>query len=452
MSRAGGGRLDRRSLLFGGAATLATPAGLPGHADTVAVRQDAAELAASPKLLARLEAAIGAMQQCSDRDPHDPKGWRAHALDHRAVCAAVANDDDAQVHGCWWFLPWHRAFLAVTEWKLRAIAGDPELALPYWNWSSDRRVPGAFLQTGSALARAVRFTPDRSLSPVEVDHLTHDAALARLGVAGLGADAFQAHSQEEIPNSFGGIRRPNPGRWHGRSRLETIPHNAIHNFVGGEAPDGALGDMTELSTAALDPMFYAHHANLDRLWEIWRTDPVRRRTEPIDDAFLQRRFPFLWLDGTIVTISVAQTLDTRLLGYVYDRLDVFRDGAQPADASVPRRPLAGETLPVPAGAGGCTLHISGVQPSDRPMSVEVVIARPDDPARAISVGAIALGRRHGGPAIFPDTAPRFDVGAAVRLLGASAVRVSVLALPLVPGQREPPPFTYSAMTIVAAPG
>ena len=131
MNRAGGGRFHRRSLLFGGAAALAAPADLPGRADTVAVRQDAAKLAASPKLLAHLEAAIGAMQQCSDRDPHDPKGWRAHALDHRAVCAAVTNDDDAQVHGCWWFLPWHRAFLAVTEWKLRAIAGDPELALPY---------------------------------------------------------------------------------------------------------------------------------------------------------------------------------------------------------------------------------------------------------------------------------------------------------------------------------
>ena len=395
------------------------------------------------------------MQRRSERDPHDPKGWRAHALDHHAVCAAVSNADDAQVHGCWWFLPWHRAYLAVTEWKLRAISGDPDLALPYWNWSNDRTIPGPFLHAESALARAVRHTPERQLSPVEVDHLVHDAALARLGVAGLGANEFQARSQDRIPLCFGGIAKPNAGQWHGRSRLETIPHNAIHSYVGGEAPDGTLGDMTELSTAALDPLFYAHHGNLDRLWEIWRADPARKATEPQDNAFLQHRFPFLWLDGTIVTVSVAETLDTRRLGYVYDSLSVFREGVAPAGAAAkpgaPRQPLASETLRVPANAAHCTLRIDGVLTSDRPSSVEVVMARPDDPASAISVGAIAVGRTHNSPPVFPDSEPRFDVSAAVRLLTAPMVTVSVLPLALGSGQRPPPPFAYSGMAIVASP-
>ena len=394
------------------------------------------------------------MQRRSERDPHDPKGWRAHALDHHAVCAAVSNADEGQVHGCWWFLPWHRAFLAVTEWKLRAISGDPELALPYWNWSSDRAIPGAFLGVGSALARAVRYTPDRSLAPVEVDHLAHDADLARLGVAGLGAKSFQANTKEQIPGSFGGIARPNAGQWHGRSRLETIPHNAIHNYVGGESQTGAAGDMAELSTAALDPLFYAHHGNLDRLWELWRADPVRKATEPDDDAFQKRRFPFQWLDGTIVTVSVAETLDTRRLGYVYDSLDVFRDGVPPASATetpvVPRPPLASETLRVPPGDGRRMLRISGVLPADRPMTVEIVMARPDDPASAIGVGAFACGRKHGSAPVFPDTEPRFDVTAAARLLAVPTVSVRVLPLPL--GRGQPPPFTYSGMAIVTAPG
>lgn len=453
--RGHGGSLGRR-LLLGGAAAVSVGSTLASRADVVAVRQDIASAARSPQLLARLDAAIGEMQRRSERDPQDPKGWRVHALDHHAVCAAVANADDAQVHGCWWFLPWHRAFLAVTDWKLRAISGDPTLTLPYWNWSSDRSIPEAFSRAESALARAVRHTPDRSLTPVEVDHLTHDAALARLGVAGLGASDFQARTQAQIPFCFGGIAKPNAGQWHGRSRVETIPHNAIHNYVGGEAPDGALGDMTELSTAALDPLFYAHHGNLDRLWEIWRGDPMRRRTEPNDAAFLQHRFPFLWLDGTIVTVSVADTLDTRRLGYVYDSLSVFRDGAPPADAAakpaVPRQPLASEVLRVPAGAGGRTLRIAGVMPTDRPMSVEIVMARPGDPAAAISVGAIAIGRKHDSPPVFPDTEPRFDVSAAMRLLAAPSALVSVLPLPLGIGQLQPPPFRYSSMAIVASPG
>lgn len=455
MNRATGRGLGRR-LLLSGAAAVAAGSALSSRADAVAVRQDIASAARSPRLLARLDAAIGEMQRRSERDPHDPKGWRAHALEHHAVCAAVSNADDAQVHGGWWFLPWHRAFLALTEWKLRAISGDPELALPYWNWSSDRTIPAAFSRPGSALARAVRYTPDRPLAPVEVGHLTHDAALALRGVAGLNTSKFQAHTQEEIPFCFGGIARPNAGQWHGRSSLETVPHNAVHSYVGGEAPDGTLGDMTELSTAALDPLFYAHHGNLDRLWEIWRNDPMRKATEPNDDAFLQHRFPFLWLDGTIVTVSVAETLDTRPLGYVYDSLNVFRDGMPPAGAAeqlaVPRQPLASDTLRVPAGTGGRTLQIIGVQPSDRPMSVEIVMARPGDQASAVSVGAFAVGRKHGSPAVFPDTEPRFDVSAATRLLAASSVLVSVLPLPLDPGPHRPPPFTYSTMEIVASPG
>jgi hypothetical protein len=120
-------------------------------------------------------------------------------------------------------------------------------------------------------------------------------------------------------------RTPNPGQWHGRNRLEGIPHTAVHNYIGGEATNGSLGDMTQLSTAANDPLFYAHHANLDRLWENWRSDPLRRSSEPSVGAFLEQRFPFRWLDGTVITVSVSDTLDTRRLGYTYDRLEVFRD-------------------------------------------------------------------------------------------------------------------------------
>ncbi len=444
----------RRRLLAGIGTLVAGGSILPLRADAIAIRQDAASLPQSPRLLAGLEAAIGEMQRRSELDPHDPKGWRVHALAHHAVCGAPNNTDEAQVHGCWWFLPWHRAFLAVTEWKLRAISGDPSLGLPYWNWSSDRTMPEAFTRVASPLSRAVRHTPDRPLTSVEVDHLLHDDALARLGVAALGARAFRAWTPEQIPLSFGGIGKPNTNRWHGRSRFETIPHNAIHNYVGGESSAGSLGDMTELATAALDPVFYAHHANLDRLWEVWRRDPTRRASEPIDPDFLRQRFPFPWLDGTIVMVSVADTLDTRRLGYVYDRLDVFRDDTTPPGTLArvgPRQPLAGATLPVPRRTEGSReLRIAGVQPGDRPISAEIVLSRVGDPASAISIGAGAIGRRHSTPA-FPDTELRFDVEAALRRLGTSSVLAAILPLTLGPGEYQPPTFAYSSMAITAVP-
>jgi hypothetical protein len=445
--------LRRRPLLAGIATLAAGGFTLPSQVDAIAVRQDTTALARSPRLIAGLKAAIGEMQRRSERDPYDPKGWRAHVQAHHAVCVAVNNTDEAQVHGCWWFLPWHRAFLAVTEWKLRAISGDPSLALPYWNWSSDRTIPAAFTRSASPLSRAVRHTPDRPLTSVEVDHLEHDDVLARLGVAALGARAFRAWTPEQIPLSFGGIARPNTNRWHGRSRFATIPHNAIHNYVGGESSDGSLGDMTELATAALDPVFYAHHANLDRLWEVWRSDPMRRASEPTDPEFLQQRFPFPWLDGTIVMVSVADTLDTRRLGYAYDQLDVFRGGAPPGALARlgQRQPLASATLTVPRRSErNRELRIAGVLPSDRPISVEIVLNRVGDPTSAITIGACAIGRRHSTPT-YPDTELRFDVEASLQRLGTSSVTTSVLPLTLGPGEYQPPALVYSSIAIMAAP-
>jgi tyrosinase len=61
------------------------------------------------------------------------------------------------------------------------------------------------------------------------------------------------------------------------------PHNSIHLAVGGydvtslpgQNEDfspilGANGDMGENDTAALDPIFYFHHANIDRLFWLWQ--------------------------------------------------------------------------------------------------------------------------------------------------------------------------------------
>jgi hypothetical protein len=443
----------RRGFLTGlGIGGTAVAAGIAAARVTgPAVRQDITRL--SPRRVALLDATIGEMQRRSRLDPSDPKGWRVNALAHAHVCSLVSNADPAQVHGCWWFLPWHRAFLAVTEWKLRALSGDPTLALPYWNWSTDRRIPAHYARPGSALAQAIRYTPDRDLRPVEVDRLLFDPVAAQRGVAGLAARSFAARTPAAIPASFGGIAKPNAGGWHGRSRLETIPHNAVHNYVGGEAANGVLGDMTELATAAFDPIFFAHHGNLDRLWETWRQDPAHKASEPTDPGFIDKALLFPWLDGTIISVPMRDVLGTGRLGYAYDSLAVLRDGTAPADDALSsimtNRRLATAMLPVPAGASRCVLHISGVEPGNRPLSVEIALARQGDAESWISVGAIAMGRAH-SPATFPDTEPRFDVTAAVNALGAPAVEVAVLALPLGVGQRDWPRFRHSTMEIVAA--
>jgi tyrosinase len=56
------------------------------------------------------------------------------------------------------------------------------------------------------------------------------------------------------------------------------PHNSIHLAIGGcDVPgydaspiEGANGDMGENDTAGLDPIFYFHHCNVDRVFWIWQ--------------------------------------------------------------------------------------------------------------------------------------------------------------------------------------
>lgn len=56
------------------------------------------------------------------------------------------------------------------------------------------------------------------------------------------------------------------------------PHNSIHLAVGGyDAPGydrspipGANGDMGENDTAGLDPIFFFHHCNVDRMFWVWQ--------------------------------------------------------------------------------------------------------------------------------------------------------------------------------------
>ena len=61
----------------------------------------------------------------------DPRNWYRQAIVHLLDCP----------HANWWFLPWHRGYLFHFEAICRELSGDPEFALPFWDWTSAPRVP-----------------------------------------------------------------------------------------------------------------------------------------------------------------------------------------------------------------------------------------------------------------------------------------------------------------------
>src|SRR5258707_10909181 len=255
---------SRRSFV-GGTAGIAGAAALGLASRSVfgqapRTRMDIVPFAQDATRLANFEAGVQEIMDRSAADETDPRGWLPNANVHRDFCS-IPNDDPSQMHYCYWFLAWHRAYISVTERKIRAISGDDSFSYPYWNWSSDRHIPQAFARAGSSLSNAVRYTPPRGLQDDEVDYNPDDPTPAALAVAALSARRFEATTPSRISRSFGGIARPNPAHAYGNNRLERTPHGPVHVYVGGVSDQGDAGDMTDFATAARDPIFFAHHGN-----------------------------------------------------------------------------------------------------------------------------------------------------------------------------------------------
>ncbi|CAG8562008.1 4806_t:CDS:2 [Paraglomus brasilianum] len=64
--------------------------------------------------------------------------------------------------------------------------------------------------------------------------------------------------------SNNGSRRSPEGEYKEYSSIEGV-HNAVHNKIGGTG-----GHMAYVETAGFDPIFFLHHANVDRLTAIWQ--------------------------------------------------------------------------------------------------------------------------------------------------------------------------------------
>ena len=450
-----------RRVLLKGAAGVAGVAGLGAAVPLVALaapapvamrtRMDITKFAANAARLAKFEAALKEMQDRSKSNPNDPKGWLVNAKAHADFCS-VPSTDAKQVHFCWWFLSWHRAYITVTERKIREISGDQTFAYPYWNWSSDRRIPKAYAKAGSSLANAERDTPNRAVTDGEVGFVPSDPVLKKLGVSALGVKIFEAKTVAEIRRSFGGIARPNPANTFGNNALEGTPHGPIHNYVGG--------DMSDFETAGRDPIFFAHHGNLDRLWENWRRDAVKKATEPSkNDDFMKHKFMFTWLDGTPMEILAADTLDTKKLGFVYDTLEVFRPGvqtvaAQGAEDRLP--PVATDKVRVPlspqaAGSGERRiLEIVDVEKPERPITVGVYIKAADAPASdpGVNVGTFAAVKA-GGEVAWPSQTISFDITAAAQRFAGKELSIQLIPLRIqAQGAAAYQPLKYGSMRIV----
>jgi len=76
--------------------------------------------------------------------------------------------------------------------------------------------------------------------------------------------------------------------------------------------------MSFFETAGMDPIFWLHHANIDRLWDDWIAMGGGRTNPTTDPAWANRTFTFYDEAGATVSLRVDQILDTATqLNYRY---------------------------------------------------------------------------------------------------------------------------------------
>ncbi|WZP00961.1 tyrosinase family protein [Isosphaeraceae bacterium EP7] len=202
-------------------------------------------------------------------------------------------------HGNWWFLPWHRAYLLYFEKIIRAYSGDPGFMLPYWDWTrpDQQSLPARFLNPDSPLYDGSRASEINGGWPI------NENAVSWPVVA--GQTTFSTPTKG---SGIGSQRVTSSGDEGSHGAMETYCHDLVHDSIGGQ--------MGNPDTAARDPIFWLHHANVDRLWSAW----LRAR----GGAFLPREAiwlntPFLFYGplGRSGYMTTAQLLNTETLGYRY---------------------------------------------------------------------------------------------------------------------------------------
>ncbi|TML89111.1 MAG: tyrosinase family protein [Actinobacteria bacterium] len=188
------------------------------------------------------------------------------------------------------FLPWHRAYLWYLEQALRdqeEAGAQVPAALPYWDWTTQSRIPPAYAATK------------------------------------VGTEANPLYATKAVvPNAQPPINRRttrSPGRTPG-SRLPTAAeiadvltdtdwmsfadrlegfHDDVHVWVGGS--------MQDVTTAAYDPIFFAHHCMIDRIWYLWQ---VKHGSGGIPGELLDLELPPFGK-------RTRDVLDVQGLGYEY---------------------------------------------------------------------------------------------------------------------------------------
>lgn len=213
--------LSRRAFIKGSVSALAlsaAPVKFTFAQTTIRVRPEWQQFRTSPNYASFIDA-IRIMR--ANTNANDRSSWQYWINVHVNYCPHTAP----------YFLAWHRGYLYYFEQQLRIVSGNNNLVLPYWDYYRNPRIPAEF--TDSARG-----------NPLYVPRANTNVYNA-LTLRPFRSDVW--NFQRGTSNAF-------------ETLFEDAPHNPVHNIIGG---------VMQTMQSPQDPIFYLHHANIDRLWHAW---------------------------------------------------------------------------------------------------------------------------------------------------------------------------------------
>jgi tyrosinase len=277
--------------------------------DDIVHRKNAALL--SDDEVGALRSAFEQVKQISVEARGDDRGFFQHAGMHGVPYWDCPHHTPQRI-----FLPWHRAYLYRLEQSLADRAEG--VTLPWWDWTTTRGVPAPYADEQAGGAANTLFKSQTLVTPADIRN---------------GAPLVEETSREPSPPDF----LPSPQDLQDvldqpsfavfSDACENI-HDGIHGWVGGT--------MGNVGYAAFDPVFWAHHCMIDRVWWLWQQDG-RMNAVPFagwEDLVLE---PF--------NLTVRDVLNANALGFDYADSETLIEPQ--AGAGTPGEIIVCE--PVPAG-------------------------------------------------------------------------------------------------------
>ncbi|CAM6097960.1 unnamed protein product [Calypogeia fissa] len=341
----------------------------------------------------------------------DPRSLRQQAEIHCGYCGGSMRDVESHsmidVHKSWFFLPYHRWFLYFHERILQSLLEDPTFTLSYWNWDSPYTVGDGSSETGACLKQGHDF-PAFYNDPLGATYDANRSERAKgtgrfrfpdltfLSEPETLQNLFKASEQVVIRSNLqvmhhtmmrgGTTAETFMGRRYRRGDGEAIsdttpvpfgileggPHAAVHYWTGLDSP--AFADMGSVAGSGQDPIFYSHHGNVDRLWEVWKSMGYKDYSDP---DFLNAEFLLYDENKDLRRVKVADGLNTTKLGYVYQHANdaawMYLQQTRCSQLTKHKLIARAQTLPSPTQDSEGCYHLQYGTP------FIILVDRPDNP-------------------------------------------------------------------------